>query len=184
MSDIIVGIDNGVSGTISILGKDEPRFFKTPFKEEQDFTKTSKIVKRLDAPAFKSILIDYALSPGKRTLVIMERPFINPKMFTTSICAARCWEAQLCMLEVLDIPRVFKDSKEWQKAMLPAISEKPKKEMDKAARAKYNRDRKKALKIASRDRGIQLFPELEELIMAHEDADSLLMAEFYRRQNY
>ena len=49
MGRIYVGLDNGVSGSIGIVGDDiESVFVKTPVKKVQDYTKAKKEVSRLD----------------------------------------------------------------------------------------------------------------------------------------
>lgn len=56
MSKIYVGCDNGVSGTIGIVGDNiEPYFTKTPVKSEQDYTKGKKNITRLDSLKFMSL---------------------------------------------------------------------------------------------------------------------------------
>ena len=61
MSKIYVGLDNGVSGSIGIVGDDiESVFVKTPVKKVQDYTKAKKEVSRLDYSKFmeRSFIMD------------------------------------------------------------------------------------------------------------------------------
>ena len=49
MSKIYIGIDNGTTGTIGIVGNGiESQLYHTPIKKEQDYTKAKKTVTRLD----------------------------------------------------------------------------------------------------------------------------------------
>ena len=167
---IQVAIDNGSSGSIAILFTDETSFYApTPVKEEQSYTKSKNIIKRLDHKAFKTLLQDQLFVKSTDGDFIQkgpihvsaERPMINPMRFKASVLAARCLEAQLVILEQLGLPVEYVDSKQWQKAMLPAGLEKDE------------------LKTASRDIGRRLFPQHK----ITKDADALLMAEWARREN-
>lgn len=161
MSKIFVGLDNGVSGSIGIIGNDiEPVFVKTPVKKEQDYTKMKKIVTRLDYSAFMELFSKY----NKNDIcVLLERPLVNSQRFTASTSALRCHEAELIMLEIMGVRHMFIDSKEWQKIMLP-----------KGCNGEE-------LKKASLDIGNRLFPQFEDF--KHPDRDGLLIAEYARRKN-
>lgn len=162
---IYIGIDNGVSGTVAIIKDDETIFLKTPVKIEQSYTKTKKQnISRLEMMKFTRILAKHI--KGQRCIAIIERPMINPGRFKASVSAARCLEATLIGLELYDIPYQYCDSKQWQKEMLPAGIKGP-----------------VELKSVSADIGTRLFPEHEELIRKHKDADGLLIAEWARRMN-
>ena len=162
MSKIYIGIDNGVSGTIGVVGDNvETTFIKTPVKKEQNYTKTKDFISRLDSVAFMEFLSNY--DPND-VVVIMERPLVNPTMFKTTLSAIRCFEAELTLIESLKIKHIYVDSKEWQKVMLP-----------KGVKGSEE------LKKASLDIGNRLFPQFEE--HKHKDRDGLLMAEWARRNN-
>lgn len=162
MSKIYIGIDNGTTGTIGIVGDNiEAKIFHTPVKKEQDYTKAKKNVSRLDVNGFMEILNQYNHND---ICVICERPMINPTRWTASMTAIRCLEAQLVVLEVLGLSHQFIDSKEWQKMLLP-------KGLQGA----------NELKKASKDIGKRLFPQLSDF--KHTDYDGLLIAEFARRKN-
>lgn len=154
-----IGIDNGTSGTIGVIGNDDEfLFIKTPIMKVQDYTKAKKFISRLDVDRFANLLRPHA----KNSIAIMERPMINPTRFASSISAARCHEAMLTVLEMLAIPYLFIDSKEWQKDMLPKGCQ------------------KEELKKASFDIGNRLFPICRPL--AHPDRDGILIAEWARRK--
>lgn len=161
MSKIWVGLDNGVSGSIGIVGNDiEPVFVKTPVKKEQDYTKKKKIVTRLDYSDFMELFSKYNKND---VCVLVERPLLNPSKFVASTSALRCHEAELIMLEIMGVRHMFIDSKEWQKVMLP-----------KGCNGEE-------LKKASLDIGNRLFPQFEDF--KHPDRDGLLIAEYARRKN-
>lgn len=155
-----IGIDNGVSGTIGIITEQHYFFYQTPVKKSQDYTKAKKLVTRIDIIELKTIL-----SLHKNPFAIIERPFINPGMFKTSMSAIRAYEATISFLEVNEIGYETIDSKEWQRELLPTgIKGTP------------------ALKKASLDIGIRMFPKYKELMEKHGDADGMLIAEYARRK--
>lgn len=164
MNKIYIGVDNGITGSIAILKDNETIFFKTPVKKEQSYTKTKQNISRLDFLKFQELMQSYI--GGEKCFAVMERPMVNPGRFKAGISAVRCLEATLIVLELLDIPYQYCDSKQWQKELLPQG-------------IKGSVD----LKQASADIGCRLFPEYEELIRKHGDADGLLIAEWARRYN-
>lgn len=160
MSKIYVGLDNGCSGTIGIMGEDVCELYHTPSKKEQDYTKTKKNISRLDVLSFVSLFSKF----NKNNLVfVLERPMINSLRFNSSIVAARCFESELSQIELMGCKHIFIDSKEWQNALLP-----------KGCNGKE-------LKKASKDIGNRLFPQFEDF--KHPDRDGLLIAEYARRKN-
>lgn len=161
MSKIYAGIDNGISGTIGIVGEGiDPMFVKTPVKKEQDYTKDKKIITRLDYSKFMEL---FSGLNKNDICVVMERPLVNPQRFVATASALRCHEAELIMIELLGCKHMFIDSKEWQKAMLPKGCS------------------GEELKKASLDIGNRLFPQFEGV--KHTDRDGLLIAEYARRKN-
>lgn len=162
MSKVYIGIDNGTTGTIGIVGDNvQPQIYHTPVKCEQDYTKAKKNISRLDCEEFMRILKQYFPSD---ICVVCERPMINPTRWNASMTAIRCWEAQLIILEVLGISHQFVDSKEWQRMLLPKG-------------IKGSNEQKKA----SKDIGKRLFPMLANF--KHTDFDGVLIAEYARRKN-
>lgn len=156
-----IGIDNGVTGSIGIVGRMDGfiYFGKTPVKKEQDYTKAKKNITRIDSVKLKELLIHYK---DRNCLVLLERPMVNPKMFLATTSALRAWEATIVVLETLGLPYVILDSKEWQKELLP-----------KGVRGEE-------LKTASKTIGCRVFPSTSE--HNHADRDGLLIAEYGRRK--
>jgi hypothetical protein len=158
---ITCAVDNGTSGSVAVLGPDGSIFEPTPVLECLH-GKAGKIIKRLDHAAFKALL--EAHCDRAKTHVYLERPFTAGPMFiTTSILAARTYEATLVIIEQLGIGYTTIDSKEWQKPVLGDIKGSP------------------ALKKASLLRGVQMFPAHAAAIKSHGDADGLLIAHHFHQ---
>ena len=164
MHNYYIGIDNGVSGTIAIIGPDGSQFIKTPIKLEQSYTMKKQNISRIKVHDLKKFLRENTVTNER--FAILERPMINPKMFKTSMSAMRTLEAQVLLLESMRIPFMYCDSKHWQRVLLPRGTKGT-----------------PELKKASVDIGCRLFPEHQELIKKHKDADGLLIAEWARREN-
>jgi Holliday junction resolvasome RuvABC endonuclease subunit len=157
-----IGIDNGVTGSIGIINADKSEYLllQIPVKKGQDYTKKKKNISRIDHVKLKEILKKY-----KEVSICIERPMVNSTRFVATTSALRALESLLVILEQLDLSRMFKDSKEWQKELLPiGIKGTPQ------------------LKKASLDIGIRLFPKMKEQIIKQKDADGLLIAEYIRRK--
>lgn len=154
-SIIILAIDNGVTGSIAVLDREGnvKLFEPTPTKKEQSYTKTKQNITRIDVNKLKKLLtLD---EPCKCWI---ERPLVNPGRFKATISAMRALEATLIVLEELQIPFSFVDSKQWQRVLLPSGLEK-------------GQTKKAAVDIARR-----MFPKI-----VTKDADALLIAEYARR---
>jgi hypothetical protein len=162
MHDIYIGIDNGVTGTIGIIGTKWSDFIKTPTKTQQSYTKTKQNITRVNFPILKGLLEVYKAT---NIIAVLERPMVNPGRFKASVSAIRALETTLIILEELGYAYMYCDSKEWQKEMLPSGLKGPE------------------LKTASVDIGCRLFPNHEHFIRKHKDADGLLIAEWARRNN-
>lgn len=158
----IIGIDNGTTGSITILNRSGVLldYKVTPSRLEQSYTKTKQNISRIDVELLREMFEDaqLRLRPHSNNLAVIERPMINPMRFKASISAARALEATLIVIEELRIPYRYIDSKEWQKAMLPSGCEKDE------------------LKSAAVDVARRLFPSVKV-----KDADSILIAEYARR---
>lgn len=153
-----IGIDNGVTGGITII--DENGFIllhkKTPVKKHLNYTKKKAFVNRVDPATMQ----DYLEIAGESTFCMIERPMVNPTRFTATISAIRCLEATETLLELLQIPYQFIDSKEWQKVILPSGL------------------KGDELKVASESVALRLFPKVKVL-----NSDCLLIAEYCKRMN-
>lgn len=164
MHNVYIGIDNGVTGAIGVIittpGEENYSLEPMPVVKEQSYTKAKNIITRVDFSYLYEILSVYEDNP----IVLIERPMVNPMRFKATMSALRCLEAVLNCVEILEYPRMYIDSKEWQKVMLPSGLE------------------KEALKKVSADIGLRLFPKIK-LNSKLKDADAILMAEWARRSN-
>jgi hypothetical protein len=159
-----IGIDNGVSGSIAFISPDKTVFMHTPIKKEQNYTKKKQSIQRIDWRDLSIFLYSCADHVSEMPRVFIERPFVNPTGFKATASALRSLEATLVVLEMYQFPYQYIDSKQWQSEML----------------AKGYKGTAE-LKYASMCAGIRLWPEYEEAIRKHKDADSLLIAEWARR---
>jgi len=164
---IFIGIDNGVSGTIGIILPSKSLFYKTPTFSQQNYTKKKANITRIAGTQLLQLIESAYKGMDLRMLRIhcmIERPMVNPMRFNATTSALRALEATLVIIEQLGFPHSYVDSKEWQKVLLPkgCVGDE--------------------LKDASRDIGCRLFPQHKELIIAHKDADGILIAEYCRRK--
>lgn len=158
----VVAFDNGTSANgIAILGPDNfVRYEKLPIKNELSYTKEEHHITRIDHPKLVQLFETLNLPP-KETLVVMERPMINPMRFRASISAVRCLEAELIVIEKFGFELEYVDSKRWQHILLPGV------------------EGSTELKKASLALGKQLFPSLK----LKKDADPLLIAYWTMNRN-
>lgn len=162
---IYIGADNGITASWGITGDIEPMFFKVPVFKQLSFQKTKATnISRIDTKKLIEILTP--LKEKYDVKAFLERPMINPTRWNASISAVRALEATLIVLELLDIPIDYLDSKKWQQSLLP-----------KGIKGSAE------LKKASKDIAIRLFPQHKELISKHKDGDGLLISEYARRNN-
>lgn len=160
----IIGIDNGVTGAITVVSDWTLAHVKTPVRKELSYTKKQQWITRVEVVELRvwlrRSLRESSPSFGKleRPFVLMERPMIMPGRFKATMSALRCLEATLIVLEELHLPVQYIDSKEWQKVLLPKG-------------LKKGESKKAAESVAKR-----LFPDIKRV-----NADSLLIAEYGRR---
>lgn len=136
----VMGIDNGVTGSITVLYADGTfTYIKMPSIKQRNYTKTRAFLHRVDFPRLAKFLTNIATT-NQVVLAVMERPMVNPKRWIASTSALRCLEATQIALEMAGIPYTFIDSKAWQGEFLPkgtVGSEELKKASDALARKKY-----------------------------------------------
>lgn len=159
-----IGIDNGISGSIGIIDDGLVSFYTTSefTRKTQDYTKKKQNVTRINTLRLHTMLFQYI---GCNIRVMLERPLVNPGMFKATMSAMRCLEATIGVLDLLEFPYEFVDSKEWQRVLLP------------------NGVKGTAeLKRASLDIGIRMYPMHQVKMERIKDADGLHIAEFCRRR--
>lgn len=166
----IIGIDNGVTGSIGVRDKFGLTYHKMPIKNHLNYQKTkAKHINRIDFSELCKILTDIKYLAGESSIrALLERPMINPMRFEASVSASRAFEATLIALEEINIPYEFIDSKEWQDALLPKVT-KEQKQSD-----------KNILKKLATEVLWNFLPNLQERKV--KDAEGVLIAEYgYRK---
>lgn len=159
MYDYYIGIDNGTSGSIGVVGGDV-NFILTPTIKVLSHVGKAKYISRIDYKELFKFLSNYR----EKSFVLLERPFTG-RFVNTAITAGRAFEATLICLEQLNMGFRVIDSKEWQKEFFPkGLKGSPK------------------LKKASAQIGSQRFPQFTDVIQELGDADGLLIAEYCRMQ--
>lgn len=184
-ADIIFGLDNGTTGTLSCIASFEREiisidFCKTFSKIEMDYQKELNFIARIDWLNLKN-WFDKVLKKLKRIYntkynkkeedlkiaVVLERPMINCERFKQSKNAARAFESTLIVLEMLGLNEKYLiiDSKKWQHYFFGIT---------------VNID----LKKSSKNEGIKFLNNMNskkykdyiDMISRHGDADSLLIS--------
>lgn len=162
-----VGIDNGVSGSIGIICGTFNAMMLMPTKKELSYTKNVRNITRINNERLQLLFEEHITLLSQSVKVFLERPMVNPMRFQATISAIRALESTVIVLERLKLSLQYIDSRQWQKALLPAG-------------IKGSVD----LKKASLDIGCRLFPNLSQVIIQQGDADGLLMAEAARRGSW
>ncbi len=168
--ELYLGIDNGVSGSIGYVTKDQSGAGQIlmPVKSERRWTKKESYSRRIDwveaEKLIKVLMMKYGSHPDE-TFVLCERPMVNPQMFFASMSALRAHESIIIVLEMIGLSRRYIDSREWQRYLMPRI------------RGKEDL-KKNSILVAQ-----QLFPVFE-FDNRCEDADGLLIAEYARLEYY
>lgn len=152
-----IGLDNGISGSCGILSGDSANYVKTPTRKCLNYTKSKQIITRIDTAKLYQLFYPYIAN----SFCMIERPVTAMGRYKAVVSGMRAMEATMIVLENLQIPYQFVDSREWQKVLLPKGLE------------------KEELKFASLDVGKRLFPTID--FDGFKDADGILIAEYARR---
>ncbi|WP_413854047.1 hypothetical protein [Candidatus Ruminimicrobium bovinum] len=186
-ANIIFGLDNGATGTISCIVKypnnDYDIFFqKTPSYTALDYQQSIQYIARIDWKKlkywFEDILKQVKDNYYKnynveekdlKPLIVLERPMINADRFKQSKNAARAFEATLIVLEMLNLENnyIIIDSKKWQHYFFgknTILLDLKKESM------------KEGIKFLSLFKN--KYNDLIEIAKNHGDADSLLISRF------
>ncbi len=163
MKRTLIGIDNGITGSICIMDENDTiiKLIKMPTKKELSYTKTKQYITRVD---IQKLLLSLPIeAPDVYNFAILERPMVNPGRFKASLSAIRALEATLIALEMRKIGFEYQDSKAWQKYFLP------------------HGLKGKDLKHASKEIAIRMYPEQKEIIEKIGDGDAIFIA-LYRNK--
>ncbi len=157
---VFIGIDNGSTGSIGIIKEDGTyTLTKLPVKLVQDFTKKKQNISRVQPKDLAKILA--IAGPG--SMIMIERPLINPSRFRNTMSAVRVFEATLIVIESLGLPYEMIDSRSWQSVLLPKGIKGP------------------DLKIASLQVGLRLYPETKGIKL--DERDGILIAHFCKQKH-
>jgi hypothetical protein len=159
---MVIGIDNGSTGSIGILSKDGATFEAIPTQDYLHYGKKGSLGKRLHRMGLINLIQSRFDLIRTKVRVYVERPF-SGKFINAVVPAHRFFEATIITLEDLELGYEVVDSGVWQKPILGHVS------------GSAN------LKKASKLRGIQLYPSLAKAITEHGDADGLLIAHHFSR---
>ena len=177
-----IGIDNGVTGSICVVNDiGEVKLYEpTPVHKCLNYTKKKEFLQRLDGVALAEMLKPYA----DACIVAIERPMVNPMRWKATVSALRCDEATLIVLELLNIPYRYIDSKEWQSVMLPKRKAPPRTADKKAtAQEKVQLKKEKArFKKETKELSLAVGRKLFPLLRLKDDADAALIAEWARKE--
>jgi hypothetical protein len=159
--NVAIGIDNGVSGAIAVIVDNNIHYMPTPKFSQQNYTKKKGNISRIDFSKLYEFLRPYSLKQDQNSVMcLIERPMVNPGRFQATISALRALECTLNVVELLNIPYAYIDSKEWQKKFLP--------------QGVKGDDTKKY----SVDIGKRFFPHFTKEIEKQKDADAFLIAKY------
>jgi hypothetical protein len=161
MNRTTIGIDNGASGSVAIIGEYGSIFEPIPTKQ-QLLGRGGKVVTRIDHAKLRDI-IEHAIQDKTKAHAYVERPFTG-KFLNAVLPAQRAYEAALISLEILGIGFETVDSRDWQKPVLGAV------------KGSAN------LKRASHLRGSELYPQHAAAIADQGDADGLLIAHHFHHR--
>lgn len=159
---VTVGIDNGSTGSVGIIGPNGAIFEKVPTQPYLHYGKKGSIGQRLDRAALINLILGQIDKPTEIANVraYIERPF-SGRFINSVVPAHRFFEATIIVMEDLKIGYEVVDSREWQPPILGNVKTSAK------------------LKLASELRGVQLYPQLRDAIKSHGEADGLLIAHFF-----
>ncbi len=165
-----IGIDNGQSGSIGVIRGKGVAFDVIPTQPYLHYGKKGSIGQRLDRRQLNEMLeavLDANTGewPGHDNIrVYIERPF-SGKFINAVVPAHRFFEATIIVMEDFNnkhgLGYEVVDSGKWQKGVLGNVTGSPE------------------LKLASKLRGIQLYPQHRAVIEKQGDADGLLIAHYY-----
>jgi len=113
----LIGVDNGVTGSVCFNQDKCDHFYKTPVFHCKNYQSSKNIsITRINTPILEELIQKYWKESD--TYALLERPLNNPGLYTASLSAMRALEATLIVFEKFKIKYSFIDSKNWQKLYL------------------------------------------------------------------
>jgi hypothetical protein len=165
-----IGVDNGPTGSLGIFRDGTPvHFGPIPTQPYLHYGKGGTISNRLDRVGLRALVKTscghFVADPKASVRVYIERPFTGaPNMLKAMLSAHRFFEATIITLEDLGLGYEVIDSGVWQKPVLGDVKG------------------SKELKLASKLRGVQMYPQFKDAITKQGDADGLLIAHHFARK--
>lgn len=176
--NLVIGLDNGATGTIAAIIPEHKYmdFIQTPSKVSLDYPKEIAYINRVDIEKLTEFIKKQIKIAKKfykqqiKSIVIMQRPMVNPQRFKQSGHALRAFEATIITLENLGIEYIIIDSKKWQHYYFgknTTIIDLKTQSMKKGLQILNKYD------IKNKDK-----EDISSVIKKHGDADGLLICQF------
>lgn len=159
-SKIVVGCDNGSTGTVCAFGDGKLLDFIEQFSykwRKPQVKSRDSYMSRIDFKKFLEWLISVK-SNGAETVAVVERPMTDQTRLHQTLSSHHAQEALMIALDQAGIEFMTVDSSEWQKIYLPGVSG------------------SKILKLKSKERASFEFPEFLGMYKKHGDADAIYIA--------
>lgn len=196
MKKLIIGMDNGTTASWAAINQDgELKEFKhmptfqldkwTKPKKNKKGKETNGHITVIDIKELKEdleLLLSVEDTEAKDTVCYIERPAVGFSGWSvwTSLSGIAAWVAVQYVLLDLGIKYQTIDSKEWQDNLIPQAL-KTKSPSKKGTGKKKVGERNKALKVASDELALNLFPDVE--LKDSGDGDSINIAyNFYLKE--
>lgn len=175
---LVIGLDNGATGTICAIIPQMKYldFIQTPSIISLDYPKDIQYINRVDTEKITKWIkknIKKAKNFYKteiKTIIIMQRPMVNPQRFKQSGHALRAFQATIIALQNLKLDYVIIDSKKWQHYFFgknTMLIDLKAQSMKKGLQILNNYKIKKANKEV-----------MSDVIRKHGDADGMLICQF------
>lgn len=175
---LVIGLDNGATGTICAI---IPQFkyldfIQTPSIISLDYPKDIQYINRVDTEEITKWIKKNIKKAKKfykteiKSIIIMQRPMVNPQRFKQSGHALRAFEATIIALQKLKLDYVIIDSKKWQHYFFgknTMLLDLKAQSMKKGLQNLNNYQIKKKNK-----------EQMSDIIKKHGDADGMLICQF------
>ena len=154
---------------------------ETPVIESDNYTQDVQKINRINISVLTEWLekhIKFAKKLYKdqyKSIVILERPMVNPQRFKNSLIAIRAFEATLIILEKLNLQYIIIDSKKWQHHF-------------------FGKDttqidlKKSSLKLSldilekNKESEYYVFEDLKKMLIKHGDGDAFLISYYIKEK--
>lgn len=156
---LIIGIDNGVTGSLAAFRDGQLLDFRETFTKKwlkPTVSSRESYMARIDVEALSG-WIKNLKREDEEVIAVLERAMTDQTRFAATISSHHAQEALMITLELLKISYMTIDSKVWQSRFLPRISGSI------------------SLKAESKRKGIEEFPQFAKVINSHGDADAIFI---------